>query len=201
MAIETTWNRPVYLFAGTYEQELHWIWNEIEPTQGMRIWVIGAAEGYYACGMAKKWGARVTAYESSEDSQRILKRNIALNDLTGTVTPLGKCEVEELASKIREEAPHLLLCDIEGGEDEMFSEDVLQFLSKTTLVIEMHPPYGSRAIAIPLAKTHHVHVVNPVGRCLTDYPYRDWIPNAIKLDWLNEGRPFPTPWLVALPRT
>jgi hypothetical protein len=200
MVIETTWNKPVYLFVGSYEQELHSIWNELETAQDMTVWVIGAAEGYYACGMAKKWSANVTAYESSDNSRRVLAANIRLKGLQGKVNVRGKCEAGEFAEKVRDKAPDLLLCDIEGGEDEIFSEDILSLLCRTVLVVEMHPPYRSRSIANALTDTHRVQVVEPVTRCLSDYPYQDWIPKTIKLGWLDERRPFPTPWLIALPK-
>ena len=200
MTLRTTWNNPIYLFVGSYERELHWIWNELPPAKNKVVWVIGAAEGYYACGIAKKWNTRVTAYEASHDSRSVLAENILLNGLEEKVEVLGRCENAEFAARIKCQAPDLLLCDIEGSEDDIFSDDLLSSLTQTTLVIEMHPPYGSRSMVESLANTHDVRIVNPVARCVADYPYRDWIPNPIKLAWLNERRPFPTPWLVALPR-
>jgi hypothetical protein len=201
MTLDMTWNNPILLFIGSYERELHWVWNDLKPTQlDRRVCVIGAAEGYYACGIAKKWNAKVTAYEASHDSRRVLTRNILLNGLQERVEVLGTCDSAELAARIKRQAPDLLLCDIEGGEDNLFSDDLLIFLSKTALVIEMHPPYASKSIATTLVATHDVRIVDPVARHLTDYPYRDWIPEAIKLAWLDERRPFPTPWLVALPK-
>jgi len=127
-------------------------------------------------------------------------QNVLLNGLEETVEVRGKCDTAEFAARMKRQPPDLLLCDIEGGEDEIFSDELIGSLSETSLVIEMHPPYGSKAMAIGLATTHDVHIVNPVARRLADYPYRDWIPRAIKLAWLDECRPFPTPWLVALPK-
>jgi len=200
MTKTTSWNNPVLLFIGSYERELHGIWNDIDATQDMVVWVIGAAEGYYACGMANKWKAKVTAYEASDESRGILATNIRLNGLQDKVRVLGKCKASDFAVKIRSKAPDLLLCDIEGGEDDIFSDDVLRWLDKTTLVIEMHPPYKSRSMTKTLGTTHDVQVINPVARSVADYPYRDWIPKTIKLGWLDERRPFPTPWLIASPK-
>jgi hypothetical protein len=200
MTIKTTWSSFIYLIVGSYEKELHRIWDNLNSTQCGNIIVIGAAEGYYVCGLAKKWGANVIAFEASEESRRVLMTNIKLNGLQKQVEIFGKCEVADLLNLVKHAAPNLIVCDIEGGEDDMFSEELLSFLKKTVLIIEMHPPYGLQSRIDAIAKTHEVQILNPTDRCLADYPYRDWVPDKIKAQWLNEHRPFSTPWLFAVPQ-
>jgi len=199
MSLKTSWNTPLCLLIGAYEKELHPIWNALNPAQVSTAWVIGAAEGYYACGVARKWNARVSAYEASEISREVLRKNIGLNGVSEKVKVLGKCEPAEFESNLKLQPPNLILCDIEGGEDFLFTEKILGLLSKTILIVELHPPYGLRSRIKSLLPTHEVQIIEPVQRTLADYPYQDWIPEETKLNWLNEGRPFSTPWLIAFP--
>jgi hypothetical protein len=200
MSLRTSWNAPICLFVGAYEKELHPIWDNINPQRISTVWVIGAAEGYYACGFAKKWGVKVLAYETSDISRAVLLKNIKLNGVEENVEIFGKCEPADFKAGLERQAPDLILCDIEGGEDVLFSDEILGLLGKTKLVVELHPPYGLRERVKSLMRTHEVQIIDPVQRTLADYPYDDWIPPEIKLKWLNEGWPFSTPWLIAFPR-
>jgi hypothetical protein len=196
----TSWNNPVHFFAGTYERELHHLWVDLHPPPSVPIWVIGAAEGYYVCGLARCWNANVRAYEACEHSRKILERNVRLNSLQASTLILGKCDANEFAVQLRRDAPYLILCDIEGDEDRLFPEHLFSLLARTILVIETHPPYRLLAGIETLSKTHIVQVIKPVARDVSDYPLRDWVPKKIRLQWLQENRPFATPWVVAIPK-
>jgi len=200
MSVVTTWNNPVHFFAGSYELELHRIWNTLRPLHNVSIWVIGAAEGYYVCGFAKFWNASVTAYEACERSRRVLTANVRLNGLQDRTHILGRCDAQEFSLQLQQGAPYLILCDIEGEENSLFLEDLLAVLSKTILIVETHPPYTIFSRLEALSATHYVQIINPAERNISDYPFEDWIPHNVRLRWLDERRPFPTPWLVALPK-
>ncbi len=200
MALRTSWNTPICLFVGSYEKELHATWNILSKKPIKTAWVIGAAEGYYACGIAKKWNAKVLAYEACDNSRIILARNVELNGMQSNVQILGKCEPDDFAVQLKEAAPDLIVCDIEGGEDGMFSTEILSRLARTILIIETHPPYGLLPQMKALSMSHDVEIINPIERQVSDYPFPDLISRKTKLQWLQEGRPFATPWIVAFPK-
>jgi len=200
---KTSWCVAPYFFLGTYEKELQSIWSELLQfkSQEWVIWVIGASEGYYACGLGRIFQkSEIFAYETLENSRQILANNININELSERVTILGSCEHGEFSSKLKHEQPNFILCDIEGYEDTLFSLENISLLENTILVIETHPPYGLLKLIPNLQKTHRVLRIEPQARTLQDYQGFPWLPNSKKYRWLNENRPFPTPWIFAVPK-
>ena len=82
---------------GIYERELHPI-VERACTLGFRQIVdIGAAEGYYAVGMAlRNPSTRVVAFEADEHGRTLLRRMAGTNGVTGQVEIAGRCEQADL---------------------------------------------------------------------------------------------------------
>jgi hypothetical protein len=202
LSLRTTWNKSVYLFLGCYEKELHSIWSLLQARMhpGCDVWVLGAADGYYVCGLSNLLNAKITAWESSELSRRVVQRNITLNNLESRVTLLGHCAPDEFLGRLTTNPPDLIVSDIEGGEDVLFLTAMPSAFKKTVLIIELHPPYGARQLEEILGCSHSVTIVHPKTRTVRDYPVTDLIPNAARLTWMQELRPFDTPWLVAIPK-
>ena len=105
---------------GVYESELApWFqkWSAI-PFQ--HIINVGAAEGYYAVGCAMLWPyAPVTAFESSEEGQRLLTRNVEMNGLQSRVKIMGHCGQEQLRTAMLNGQPSLVIIDVEGAEGQL----------------------------------------------------------------------------------
>ncbi len=199
---KTSWCFAPYFFLGTYEKELHFLWDYLsaKAVNLNEIYVIGAAEGYYVCGLGRKYSSsRITAFESTEESRKILKINVKANRLSERVTILGACTDKILMEILQDKIPDFLLCDIEGYENLLFTENILDRLKNTVFLIETHPPYDLLRKISFLQKTHNVIQVDPMPRVIKDYTLNGFAPPNKKLDWMNERRPFPTPWIVAFP--
>jgi hypothetical protein len=204
MSPKTSWCWAPYFFLGTYEKELQFIWEDLVKRKIIlkEILIIGAAEGYYVCGLGRNYrNSRITAFEISEQSRKILQINIDSNHLSDRVKILSACTHLTLYLQLQDNPPDFLLCDIEGYENSLFTEEILSMLVNTILLIEIHPAYELLMKLPYLEKTHTVIQINPEIRTLKDYTLTDFAPASKRLEWMNEKRPFFTPWILAFPKS
>jgi hypothetical protein len=118
---------------GTYE---HQLWPALTLAAGRDpLVVIGAAEGYYAVGLAWKTGRCVHAFEANPMEQRLCRKMARANSVK---LSLGSwCTPENLVLLLG--GKHgFLLCDIDGGEFSLFTHAVSQALRDSVVVIELH---------------------------------------------------------------
>lgn len=123
---------------GTYELELQQTMDEILNTKPSFIIDIGAAEGYYAVGIASKMGdqAEVVAFESNPAAQRELTRLAENNGVADRITCLGECTVSELGNVLRPDC--LVICDCEGAELTLLDPQALPALRSAAVLVELH---------------------------------------------------------------
>jgi hypothetical protein len=189
---------------GIYEQPL---WPVLEKVIGETydlVLNVGAAEGYYAIGMARRMpGVPVIAHESNAAAREILTRLIELNEVTERVTPRGLLEPTDLSGF--EDRRILLICDIEGGEIDLLSGTVPKSLRYSDLIVETHDTQHRPGIAVELARrfeaSHEVTSIADSGMRNFDPP--DWFMRLPHLDQLLctwEWRSTPTPWLFMTAR-
>lgn len=134
---------PVAKLVGTYEQELHSVF---EQAQGP-FYDVGSADGYYAVGMALR-GHPVIAWDSSRSARDLCAEVARLNGVT--IDQRGLYDGAPLTGG-------LMLCDIEGAEVELFSADVARGLP--TVLIEVHEdnfPSAGEQLRAAFAATHQV---------------------------------------------
>jgi hypothetical protein len=124
---------------GIYERELN---ARIEQACALKfplIVDIGAAEGYYAVGLARRNpNAHVIAFEMEEKGQAALKELAELNNVTSRVEIRGKCNPEDLARVLATSERALVLCDVEGDEEILVNPEVIPSLALMHLLVEMH---------------------------------------------------------------
>lgn len=129
---------------GSYEQEvLHFIAN-----QKWSVFMdIGAGTGYYSIGMLKSdYCEFAILFESNLDYHPFILENAKLNGLNIDKLMIeGKSSAKEIISQfdkvnILDKSNSLLLCDIEGFENELFELNFLAELARRqiTLCIEVH---------------------------------------------------------------
>ena len=164
---------------GIYERELHAAVEDAIRAQPDTIVNVGAADGYYAIGLARRCPeARSVAYEADPAQRDLLSRVAASNgvalEINGAATP----------DHLREIEADLMVMDCEGCERELLEAPL-----GATVIVELHdvfdPGVGDDVIA-RFAGTHDVRIV-PTG----PQP-----PTGI----LSEQRPGPMRWAVMTPR-
>ena len=157
---------------GCYEQELHRIFANLDPSYEAFM-DIGAAEGYYAVGMARKSRAgKVFAYETDPREVSSCREMAQLNGVSGRLEFRSWCDENEIVNLCTNRRC-FVLSDCEGYELDLFSTRAVGALRRSDLVIELHdlPKVSMREVLKSrFTPTHHVEVLDVEERRMQDYP-------------------------------
>jgi hypothetical protein len=138
-----------------------------------------------------------------ETSRQHLCANAILNDVEQRVHVQGTCSEQNLHTAIVERAPALIIMDIEGAEVELCSTRCIRDASRASWIVECHRDDTVRTLSDRFSATHRVSVVTNEPRSPADISILlPWCCLLLPYDrWrlVDEGRPFPTPWIVATP--
>ena len=101
---------------------------------------IGAADGYFAIGMAfSETFKKIYAFEIDEEGRRSLNRNIENNLCKDKVVVDIEANFETLKDIVDKNKSAVILIDIEGSEFDLLDDNLLQLLSNCYIVCELHP--------------------------------------------------------------
>ena len=175
---------------GAYERELHGAIERAAAAEPEQIVNVGAADGYYAVGLARRCpAARVHAFEADARARELLARVAKTNHVTleihgaATIDALGR-----LAA-----ARTLVMIDCEGCEGSLLDPDRLPLLRTATIVAELHDfAVPGETVTARFAATHEVTIIHTGPQP----PDRD---SKLSLA-LSEYRPGPMRWAVMIPR-
>jgi hypothetical protein len=162
---------------GAYECELGPTIEELLATAPSYVVDIGAAEGYYAVGIARRLpGASIIAYEGDPEGQRLLRLMADLNGVSARVRVEGWCDLgalKRLAAVLRASRT-LLICDAEAAEYDLLDPRAIPELGNWDLLIELH---RRRSVGDPRAwvsrtfrATHTIAFVDSEPRLPSMYP-------------------------------
>jgi hypothetical protein len=184
---------------GTYEKELHGIIDEIQREHFKTILDIGAAEGYYAVGMARSNGnqsATVIAFEAQESGRQLLQETAERNSVKN-LEIRGACDVAALSTELEAGVKTLIICDVEGYETELLDPERIPGLRHVSVLVELHDSPGkpiSDIIRHRFQSSHHVTEVDSTDRTWLDFPAKNFfarmLPRALALRAMNESRGF-----------
>jgi hypothetical protein len=189
---------------GCYEAELHPFWNAARKNDYKEIWDIGAADGYYAAGLAVLFPtAKVIAWEASTNSAENCWETLRENGVEDQVIVNGVCKKDDLLGLPRS-SRSLIVCDIEGYEMELFDENVVSLLGSSDVVIELHekfrPGVTERLIQL-FHGSHNIQVIDATAdeEKVTLYEYPPLLDMALVLRRYAtaERRYSEMQWLVA----
>ena len=166
---------------GTYELELRpWIEESSKPGRFDTLVDCGAAEGWYAVGLARRNPAlRVVAYEMDPYAQGLLKQMVALNRVQDRVLILGAAEPAELQARLQSlKGRTCLMTDVEGYEDALLDPCTVPALTTLDILAEMHEmfvPDIKQRIERRFSATHSIEVIPATPRS----------PSEVELTWLR----------------
>jgi hypothetical protein len=193
---------------GIYERELNACIEQACALNFPLIVDIGAAEGYYAVGMAlRNPDARIVAFEMEGRGRKALQEMAKLNELGPRIEIHEKCGCDDLQSILTDLKRALVICDVEGNEDELLNPVVIPTLARTHVLVETHD-FVLRGITESLIQrfspTHDIQRIWQQPRQRADMPYRaigaTLLPRRY-LDWaVSEWRPERMSWLWMEPR-
>lgn len=126
---------PIGKLLGTYEQELHAVFDEVIDKRPPTIIDIGAAEGYYAVGLALRCqSSTVYAFELAKSGRHSCA---ALASLNGVQVDLrGKATAPRIRALPLDGS--FVLCDIEGAEVNVLDHATTDAMRRATVVVELH---------------------------------------------------------------
>jgi hypothetical protein len=169
---------------GAYERELHGAVEAAIRAEPERVVNVGAADGYYAVGLALRCpAAEVHAFEADDHQRALLARVAATNGVDLRIA--GAAGPDDLV-----EGRALVVMDCEGCEAALLRPDVLR---SATVIAELHDfLVPGDPIVDRFAATHDVRIVSSAA---PPPPRGDAVALA-----LSEYRPGPMRWAVMTPR-
>jgi glycosyltransferase involved in cell wall biosynthesis len=198
---------PAYL--GTYELELAPLLAELARTPFDLVLNVGAADGYYATGLARLWpGARVIAFEMLPEKQENVRRVAAENGVGERVVIEGEGTAVHLAELTGGATRPLVWIDVEGAELDLLDLERVPGLRHAEIVVELHPHLVTRpreTLEERFASTHEVQLVLGEDRRPEQFPlegrlWRTPPGRAIAVEAMQERRPERQDWLWLRPR-
>ncbi len=188
---------------GSYEAELHETLEVIIRKPYDDVINVGCGEGYYAVGLALRVPhARVHAFDIDPEARRLCALLTGLNGVDARVEISGRCEQSHLRKLTRRRA--LIVCDCEGGEENLLRPDLVPGLRATDVLVELHDfivSGVSRTIISRFAATHEITLLPSVGRDASAYACLDALDAEAKLLAVAEGRPEGMQWAFMTPKT
>lgn len=193
---------------GIYERELV---PQVEAliTRAPRLIVdVGAAEGYYAIGLARRLPqTRVVGFEMELKGQGALREMAQLNGVSDRVQVRGKCEPGDLATALGDERNAVVVCDVEGYEQHLLDPVAVPALRHAAVLVELHDfivPNITDTLKHRFSLTHQITHIWQGTRSRDEFPWRTLgtalLPKSY-LDWsVSEWRPVSMAWLWMEPK-
>jgi hypothetical protein len=190
---------------GAYESELHGAIERLAGEDWDQIADIGAADGYYAVGLALRCPrAEVIAWEMNPLPARVCGELARANGVGDRVDVRGECRLEDLQGLSGGRT--LVFSDCEGAEDQLLDPERVPALRSSALVVELHEslaPGVEARVHERFAPTHDIETLTVERRfagqhaALADVDGLDHMDQELLL---TEFRMLPVSWAVMTPR-
>jgi len=187
---------------GSYEREVSPYIEKACALNFSLIVIVGAAEGYYAVGMAlRNPNARVIAFEMQPKERSALAETVEFNGVEQRVEIRGKCEPEDLKQALAGAPRSLVICDAEGYESLLLDPARVSSLGEAFILAELHE-FVKRGITDKIRKrfelTHKItHIWQKEGT-IGDFPFQTFYTRCLRkryLRWaVSESRPERMSW-------
>ena len=186
--------------AGTYEAELHSVFDDIlrRAAEYERVVDVGCAEGYYAVGLARRMPVvEVSAFDLNDRAQHLCRQLAEANGVAERVRIGGGVDATGLCGLVAG-CRALIVCDIEGDEDRLLDAAAAAGATRCDLLVELHErtaPGVGRRLVERFATSHDVREIPVQPRRRGDWPHlRPLSPRQFEMA-VNENRLWPQSWL------
>lgn len=192
---------------GSYELECHEFVEAICSRTYDLIVNIGAGEGFYAVGLARRLRrAKVISFESHALSREFCGVLARLNGVEDRIDIRGFCDAPSLAALLnsRRDERVVLVCDCEGTEVDLLRPDLMPSLADTDLLVELHDfvnPEISQTITRRFKATHELKMVRDRHRDPSTYPALSALKPELQAFLISEHRLRRTDWLFGTARS
>ncbi|MGA7435720.1 MAG: hypothetical protein WBW44_08895 [Solirubrobacterales bacterium] len=130
---------------------------------------LGSAEGFFCVGVARQAPLKVIGYEMNKYERDFASAIAKLNDVT--IELRGEADAKELNGL--PEGRLLLLCDIEGVEEDLLDPELVPRLKESLMVVESHEQFRPNVVKVLTERfeaTHHVEHVMAKQASPAGYP-------------------------------
>jgi hypothetical protein len=190
---------------GSQECELRAVIDRILDRGYRRVINVGAADGYYAVGLALRLpAARVEAFETLPEFHPQIERSARLNGVIDRIALNGRCDAIDLSQSLRRAGRKpLVLMDIEGGEKGLLDPQAVPELRQADILVETHDafvPEVTDTLIERFWQTHDVECYTAQPRIAADFPadflsaFRRRFPR-LAVDLMDERRTGIQRWL------
>lgn len=182
---------------GCYEASLAPIIEEIIARKYPLVCDLGAAEGYYAVGLALRMpGSRIMARDGNARALAACRELALANGVADRVEIGG--EMDHAALDALPAGDTVLICDVEGAEAALLDPDRAPGLRRIDLLVEVHEAMQPGTLDLLTHRFAPSHSLQRIDRRLDDSALTGWMDNLADLDRLLllwEWRSSATPWL------
>jgi len=190
---------------GTYELEILPAIHDTIRRQPDVIIDVGAAEGYYAVGLATRLpNVRVIAYDIYRPARHMLRTLAKLNGVLDRIDIRGQCTPETLEKDVGSAQRPVIICDCEGYEDDLLQPTPSSNLNRASLLVEMHEmfkPGVTARIRQRFSTTHLVQEFDTADRNEAQVPTSLGLSPAEARLTMDERRADAMQWLYFRPRS
>ena len=193
---------------GTYEIELHDVFNKLKGRRFSLIVDVGAAEGYYAVG-SLLWNREcsVIAYEGNHNYHESIRYLAKANNVDSRLDLRGLCDEEslrDLASKLEKA---FLIVDVEGYEKVLLNPDTVPALKTATILVEVHDGFVEGCTETILQRFNGSHSISSFtsrDRFASEYPIESGLfklpsMSSTVIKAIGDGRTMQNGWLLLEP--
>ena len=167
---------------------------------------IGAADGYFAIGMAySKMYSKVFAFEIEKLAQDMIKENAIRNRCSDVVSVFGEAHYSSLEKLVSDGIKTTLLIDIDGAEYRLLDEKMLSLLSNCYLICELHPwmvdngYYLQNKLLETARKIFKIELIKRENYSPNIFSELDDLSDEVRLIAVGEERAKNMEWLVLTP--
>lgn len=195
---------------GSYERELNQTVEAMLARCPGLVIDIGAAEGYYAIGVAtRSSNCEIIAFETDPAGQDGLREMALLNHVSDRVSIRGKCDPADLKLAMHGKRNVAITCDVEGYELTLLDPVEIPELREAAILVELHDFVVhdiTETIRSRFESTHRIHHIwqEAEPRSPADFPWRNLVTAMLPRYYLNcvvsEMRPTRMAWFWMEPR-
>jgi hypothetical protein len=185
---------------GCYEAELVSSFQAALQRPYQALLNIGCSEGFYAVGLARLMPQlQVFAYDTNEKAHGNCRQLAMTNGVSDRIKIGGTFSPADFQSFADRRT--LVLCDIEGGEQDLLDPNLAPALGEMDLIVELHDGFAAgiqQTLIDRFQSTHDIEIVEHQMRDIALPPLLAAMGSSDQLLAISEWRAFPTPWAVML---
>ena len=124
---------------GLYEKEIQDLINQIQEKNNFPTFIdIGGADGFFAVGSVKNnLFKNCEVFEISKRGRQSIEESAIKNNVADLISIKSEAN-EKTLSSIENINNSVILCDIEGSEYDLFSENLIKNMHPSNVIIEIH---------------------------------------------------------------